>query len=132
VLSGKAPMISFCGIVCSECPAFVLTQAGDMEGLGRLAERLRAAGQERTAEDLLCDGCLVEGGRLVPFCRKCPARLCGLERGVPNCAHCDEFGCERIRKVWEIIVPQDARPRLEELNREFRKENEQRRPAVGS
>lgn len=110
-------MISYCGIVCTDCPAFRLTQAGDQDGLAALARRMTDSGKPCTAYDMRCDGCLTTGGRLVPFCRECPARLCGLEREVENCAHCPEFGCERITGVWDIIIPRDARPRLEGLHR---------------
>lgn len=113
-------MISYCGIVCSECPAYRLTQAGDRQGLDALAARLSTETKKLRGEDLACDGCVQKGGRLVPFCRECGARLCGLERGLPNCAHCPDFGCDRLQAVWQIIRPKDARPRLEKMHAELR------------
>jgi hypothetical protein len=109
-------MISYCGIVCTDCPAYRLTQAGDTEGLAALAGRLTELGRPHRPEDMPCDGCLVRGGRLVPYCRECAARLCGMERGLPNCAHCEDFGCARLLEVWKVVLVEDARPRLERLH----------------
>ncbi|MFO7652115.1 MAG: DUF3795 domain-containing protein [bacterium] len=113
-------MVSYCGIVCSDCPAFQLTRAGDRQGLSELAARLSTEERPLRGEDMACDGCVQQGGRLVPFCRECAARLCGLNRGLANCAHCPEFGCDRLQAVWAIIRPKDARPRLERLRAELK------------
>jgi hypothetical protein len=40
-------------------------------------------------------------------------RQCALERGVENCAHCDDFPCEKLEKPWSISV--DAKTTLEEI-----------------
>jgi hypothetical protein len=112
-------VISYCGIVCTDCPAYRLTKADDRQGLAELAARLSTAAKPLRGEEMACDGCVQEGGRLVAFCRECGARLCGLERGLANCAHCPDFGCERLQAVWTVIRPKDARPRLERLHAEL-------------
>jgi len=47
-----------------------------------------------TAENVKCDGCLSDG-RLAD--KQCKARPCAIERGVKNCAYCEEFACEKVR-----------------------------------
>ena len=57
-------------------------------------------GTECKTEDLGdCDGCKTESGRLFSGCSKCQVRKCARERGVENCAHCDEYPCEELEKL---------------------------------
>jgi hypothetical protein len=93
-------IIAFCGILCSDCPAYLATQAADDEA-------------PLTADDLICDGCIYEDKRAAKFCLECDVRQCALERGVENCAHCDDFPCEKLEKPWSISV--DAKTTLEEI-----------------
>ena len=95
-------MIAYCGLVCSDCPAFVATQADDMDALAQLAAQWSEQfGAAMTAEDCMCDGCLVAGHK-VGYCRECAVRQCARERGkANNCAHCDDFGCENLTNFWQ-------------------------------
>ena len=49
-----------------------------------------------TVESVLCDGCLTDEGRKCSHCFDCKIRACGMERGVVNCAYCDDYGCEEL------------------------------------
>ncbi len=89
-------IIAYCGIVCSECPAYIHTQSNDMEALTRLAgEWSQQFNAPITVADCICDGCLGDG-RKGGYCGQCPIRACGVERGVVNCAHCPDYGCEKL------------------------------------
>jgi len=95
-------MIAYCGLVCSECPAYVATQADDSEALQRVAaEWGKETNKPLTAADCLCDGCLSDSDRLFGYCSKCKMRACAMERGVATCAHCDDYGCEKITGFLE-------------------------------
>ena len=51
-------MIAYCGLVCTECPAYIATQADDKEALKRVAAQWsKDFNAPFTAEDCLCDGC---------------------------------------------------------------------------
>jgi hypothetical protein len=97
-------MIAYCGLVCSECEAFLATQANDLVALERLAARARdeygMAGA--TLESTMCDGCLSSSHRLCGYCHECQVRACAMERAVPNCAHCPDFACDTLVAFWEM------------------------------
>jgi hypothetical protein len=90
-------IIAYCGLVCSECPAYVATQANDMAALQKLAEKWsQDFGGTFTAEGCLCDGCLSDG-RHVGYCSECQVRACATSMGVVNCAHCTDYAsCEKL------------------------------------
>lgn len=89
--------IAFCGLDCDNCPAYLATQADDMEALASVAARwTEETGREVRAEEILCDGCESEGGRINTFCSVCAIRECARGRGHATCAHCEEYPCERL------------------------------------
>jgi hypothetical protein len=59
-------------------------------------------GKEDDATFCLCDSCNT-GERKNKHCLDCGVRLCALERGVINCAYCDEYGCETLTSLFEFI-----------------------------
>ena len=96
-------IIAYCGLNCSECPAYVATQSGDPAALERVAAQWREAFNmpDLTAEMVICDGCLPqEGGRLSGYCTTCAIRACAVEHGVANCAHCADYACEKLTGFW--------------------------------
>jgi hypothetical protein len=109
-------MIAYCGLVCTECPAYVATQADDKEALARLAAQWsKEFGAPMTAADCLCDGCVSGSDRLIGYCGECGVRACASGRGVITCAHCDDYGCEKITAF--VNGAPDAKARLEEIRR---------------
>jgi hypothetical protein len=107
-------MVAFCGIVCSECPALEATQEDDGEDLKRVAaEWSEMFGQDLTAEDCICDGCLATDGRRSSYCKTCQIRACGVERRVQNCAHCEEYACDKLTRFLKEVP--GARAVLEEI-----------------
>lgn len=94
-------MIAYCGLVCTDCPAYVATQANDREALENVAAEWREMfnAPEITAESILCDGCIVDG-RKSGYCAMCDIRPCAIERGVINCAHCDDYACEKLESFF--------------------------------
>ncbi|OYD13922.1 hypothetical protein CH333_09455 [candidate division WOR-3 bacterium JGI_Cruoil_03_44_89] len=109
-------MIAYCGIKCSECPAFLATQKDDDNERKKVAEMWsKQFNAEIKPEDINCDGCLTEGGRLVDYCRVCEIRKCAREKRVENCAHCDDYGCEKLNKF--ITNVPDAKATLEEIRK---------------
>jgi hypothetical protein len=49
--------------------------------------------QHYTADNVQCDGCR-STGRLAD--QECKARPCAIERGVQNCAYCEDFVCDKV------------------------------------
>ncbi len=110
-------LFSYCGIICQGCPIFMATQEKDKEKkekmrveISRLTKEL--CDMELKPEDVKdCDGCRVEGGRLFPESKKCKIRKCAREKGVENCAYCNEYPCEELKAFF--ASDPDAKARLD-------------------
>ena len=107
-------MIAYCGLVCTDCQAYLATQANDRAELERVAAMWREqyGASNITAESVLCDGCIV-GGRKCGHCFECEIRACGIARGVLNCAHCADYGCEKLEGFFGFVP--DARTLLDSI-----------------
>jgi len=110
-------MIAMCGIVCTDCPAFIATQMDDDEERKRVVERWSSYGVSLRPEDVHCDGCLAIEGKLIYFCRDCEVRQCGFERDVANCAHCGAYPCPKLERHLLSAQAPEARVTLEEIRR---------------
>ncbi len=109
-------MIAYCGLVCTECPAYVGTQTGDEELLEKTAERWSTPEHKIRPDDILCDGCRAVGKRLTGFCSCCKVRSCGMEKGLENCACCDEYPCKTLEELWGFIkAREEAKAVLDEI-----------------
>lgn len=116
-------MIAFCGLNCTECPALLATQKDDDNERKRVAELWSKQGlwskqfnaAEIKPEDINCDGCLSKSGQLWRHCKVCEIRKCGQERRVENCAHCDDYACEKLNKLFDMVP--NARLTLEEIRK---------------
>jgi len=108
-------IIAYCGLVCSNCDAYVATQANDLETLERLAQRAREefGVEDATPESAMCDGCLTDSGRQIGYCAMCKIRACGVERGVANCAHCADYACQKLEGFFAHAT--EARSVLDEI-----------------
>jgi hypothetical protein len=106
---------AYCGLVCSDCPAYTATQADDQAALERVAALWRKEYDAPgiTVESVICDGCL-NGGRKCSHCAECEIRACGFNHGVLNCAYCHEYPCQRLESFFEMVP--DARITLDEIH----------------
>ncbi len=84
-------MIGYCGYNCHLCAA----RSDDPEVMQRLVDGWRRifGHQHYTVENVKCDGCLSDGNLAD---KQCKARPCAIERGVKNCAYCEDFVCEKV------------------------------------
>lgn len=107
-------MIAYCGLVCASCPTYLATQADDDQARARTAayyaERF---GLKLKPEDINCDGCLSQGGRLIGYCLSCEIRACAREKGLAGCAACAEAPCERLAKFHSFSP--EAKASFEEM-----------------
>ncbi len=105
----------YCGLVCTNCPAYVATQANDQAALKQVAEQWAKEfdAPNMTVENVTCDGCLADTGPKCVHCSECKIRACGVERGVVNCAHCTEYACEKLENFFGFAP--DARTVLDNI-----------------
>ena len=99
--------ISPCGLVCSQCDAYRATRENSPEKLEFVAAdwRRRYHNDDIKAENISCDGCMIEGGRKCGHCEQsCPIRPCAEEHGVKICSECPDYPCKQL-KVFFRYVP---------------------------
>ena len=96
-------IIAFCGIVCSECPAFLATQNDDDDARRRTVDLWKKQfNVDLKPEDINCkEGCLSDGEDKFGHCKVCEIRKCGREKDLENCAHCDEYACETLGSFFK-------------------------------
>ncbi|UCG43310.1 MAG: DUF3795 domain-containing protein [candidate division WOR-3 bacterium] len=112
------PMVAYCGLVCTECPAHKATLTNDRALLEQTAERWSTPEHQVRPEDILCDGCLGGGERMTTFCAMCPVRACARDRRVAHCGECVDYACYRLEQHWMRIKAKDeAKPVLDKLRR---------------
>lgn len=103
-------LMAYCGIDCVTCPAYIATQADDIDKLTSLAQEWFEGSTDHTI--VVCDGCKSDG-RTMQWCAECPTRACSIEKGLENCAYCQDYGCEKLLKVFEMSA--DAKMNLENI-----------------
>jgi hypothetical protein len=107
-------IIAFCGLLCSECGAFLATKNNDDKKREEVAQLWsKEYGSDIKSEDINCEGCLSEGENIFNYCRVCEIRKCGKEKGVMNCAYCDEYTCEKLEKFFQMVPA--AKERLDKI-----------------
>lgn len=90
-------MISYCGLVCSECPAYVAKKDNDDERRIMTAKAWSCDAFIVNPEDISCDGCLSVDGEMFKYCGECNIRECGTSKKVENCGACSDYGCDIIK-----------------------------------
>jgi hypothetical protein len=109
-------MIAKCGIVCTECPAYIATKKNDdalrAETARKWSEMFKA---DIKAGDINCVGCQSEAGPLFSYCGTCEIRKCVRAKTASTCAACPEYSCQKL-DAFLAQVP-EARAVLEGLRK---------------
>ncbi len=96
-------MTAYCGLDCSSCPTFVATQNDDDAARAQTAAYYSEKfGFDLKPEEINCDGCKSEGGKLIGYCRLCDIRRCCSGRGLDNCAICSDQPCQNLIKFHQF------------------------------
>jgi len=107
-------MIAYCGLLCTDCPAFIATLKDDNAERAKVAEEWsKTFAAELKPEDINCDGCLSTGGREFSHCKVCEIRKCARERNLENCAHCGDYPCSTVSGVLDAVP--EAKRTLDEI-----------------
>lgn len=97
-------MVSVCGLICSECPAFLAKRGGDEELKRKTAEMWsKIYNSDIKPEDVECDGCAHSGGVHFSHCSECVMRICAAGRGLKNCSMCEEYPCKDLSSFFEMV-----------------------------
>lgn len=94
-------MISKCGLICTECPAFIAYNTDNEELREKTAEQWsKMYNATILPEAVNCVGCQVDEGTLFHHCTVCEIRKCARSKKVETCVDCDEYKCERITEFF--------------------------------
>lgn len=106
-------LLAYCGLDCDQCPAYIATQANNIAKLTSLAAEWFDGATDHTI--ILCDGCKSnsQDSRIMKWCAECPTRACAVERQLDNCAHCQDYGCQKLLMVFE--QSQQAKENLDRI-----------------
>lgn len=107
-------LISYCGINCAECPAYLATQKNDAEEIKKIANEWSNDTMKFTPEEIYCEGCSNDG-RLFSWAPKCDIRICCKSKNLENCAYCVDFICDKLKNSLEKAP--SAKENLEEIRR---------------
>lgn len=111
---------AYCGLNCAECPAFTASVNNDDELRKKTAEEWKSDWNPNIKpEDINCLGCKNTKGVFFAWCFECEIRKCGKEKSVETCAHCDDYPCEKVNKMIEVVP--SAKNTLEKIRVEINK-----------
>lgn len=105
-------MLSYCGIDCEECEAFIATKGDDKILKEKVANKWSKLYETKMKpEDINCKGCK-SGGQKGHYCEKmCKVSKCCIEKGFGTCAECESFVCKDLQKIFNYSI--DAKKRLD-------------------
>jgi hypothetical protein len=93
-------LIAYCGLVCSDCGAYIATQKND--------DTLRKEQAEKWAKqynipimkasDVNCTGCNSKGIQM-GHCAGCQILTCAKEKDLTNCGYCITYPCAKLEFV---------------------------------
>jgi Protein of unknown function (DUF3795) len=96
-------MISYCGMVCSDCGAYLATKNNDDNLRKKQAEEWsKQFGTNIKPEDINCYGCTSHNKMTFNYCTVCEIRKCGKTKKVKNCAYCVEYACDKLNKFFTM------------------------------
>ena len=101
-----AKMMSACGVLCSDCPAYLGDAKGGPHQARTAAAWLRIYGLNEAAENISCGGCLGSDEQLFHTSHNCRARRCCGSKGFATCAECPVEYCPDLEKaqcVWDEV-----------------------------
>jgi hypothetical protein len=109
-------LVSRCGLKCNECGAYLATINNDdtkrKEVAAEWSKRYEA---DIKTEDINCEGCLSGGENVFDHCNVCEIRKCCIERKVINCAHCNDYACDKINNFFKMVP--DVKNTLNEIRK---------------
>ena len=114
-------IVTRCGYRCDLCLAYRPNVEADPPNQQILSDGWhKYFGFRIPPQQIICDGCLAENALLID--QACPVRPCVIDRGLPNCSRCPDYGCERLAErivVFEDIAAKIGGPIPEEDRARF-------------
>jgi hypothetical protein len=97
-------MIAYCGLVCTDCGAYIATQKNDDKMRAEVAAKwTKDYNHPFKPEDINCDGCLPATVKAIGHLAVCPVRKCGQAKGVKNCGWCTDYSCSITEEFFKMV-----------------------------
>ena len=108
--------IAYCGVICTDCGAYIATIKND--------DKLRQAQAEKWAKqyntpsinafDVNCTGCSSRGVQ-IGHCAMCEIRKCCMEKDLKNCGYCITYPCAKLEVIFKHYT--DAKKTLDAIKK---------------
>jgi len=99
-----APHIAYCGLDCSGCEVFQATAWNDDSIRKKYSDKVFSQWKIKVEPATInCHGCRDTRPKS-GFCATCEGRQCAIERGLENCAWCEDYGCEKLQRVHQAMI----------------------------
>jgi Protein of unknown function (DUF3795) len=109
-------LVGACGLLCSECEAFLATQANDGGEIEAIAVKWSTMfGATIRADSVWCDGCMSDGYHKCGHTAECEIRACVVGRELKTCADCTHYACDRLETFLDGTADTGARERLDSM-----------------
>jgi len=107
--SNMEPILTRCGYRCDLCLAYRPNVESNPANQQKLSDGwFKYFGFRLPPETILCDGCMAENPKLIDTA--CPVRPCVMEKGLDNCAQCQEYVCKKLTE--RLVVVEEIRKRV--------------------
>jgi hypothetical protein len=99
VITNMKEILGRCGYRCDLCGAYGPNIKSDADKQRTCEAFVKYFGSSLKPEDIgPCAGCLKGDGD-----PDCQVRACADEKGLQNCAHCEAFGCEKLKARMNVV-----------------------------
>jgi len=89
------PILTRCGFRCDLCLAYRPNITQHPENRQKLSDGwFKYFGFRLPPSEICCDGCLADNPTLID--KHCQVRPCVIEKGLDNCAACDQYVCDKL------------------------------------
>jgi hypothetical protein len=103
------PMLTRCGYRCDLCLAYQPNILENPSNRQKLSDGwYKYFGFRLLPEEIYCDGCMADNPKLID--KGCPVRPCVTEKGLDNCAQCEQYVCEKLTE--RLVVYEEVRHRV--------------------
>jgi hypothetical protein len=90
-------ILTRCGYRCDLCLAYRPNVTSNPENRQKLSDGwYMYFGFRVPPDEIYCDGCLDNNPLLID--RGCPVRPCVIAKGLNNCAHCNQYTCDKLEQ----------------------------------
>ena len=103
------PILTRCGYRCDLCLAYKPNVDANPPNRQILSDGWHQYfGFRLPADAICCDGCMAEDPKLID--QSCPVRPCVIERGLENCAQCEDYICEKLTE--RLVIFEEVQHRV--------------------